>query len=314
MIECTYCKNIFPTRSALNRHQKTAKYCIQLRNVSKLIEPEEYRCDKCNKEFIRKDHYKVHIDNCEVGEKVSKKEMLKQKEREIKILNNEKEKLKEELYECRIKIAELSAKLEKESEIRDEFKQMHAKKDECIEKIAMQPKVTTNTNNTQNNILNQLPPLTITVEQLTEEAEQYFSKELFLKGQVGAADFLSEIVKRQTNGILPWIVSDKARGVFKFKDGNKEIITDIRAERLGTMVCQAIKNKNREHLESFYPERQCESDEEVEVDEEMEENKLRADRSFMELSKMGRDNKVFRKRLMSESSKECNFKVNKSKN
>ena len=43
-MECQYCKSSFLSKAVLNNHQKTAKYCILLRNAQTTI---EYECKKC---------------------------------------------------------------------------------------------------------------------------------------------------------------------------------------------------------------------------------------------------------------------------
>jgi hypothetical protein len=47
MLECKYCKNIFSTKSNLKLHQKTAKYCLKMRNEV----VKEYKCESCDKSF-----------------------------------------------------------------------------------------------------------------------------------------------------------------------------------------------------------------------------------------------------------------------
>lgn len=301
-MECEYCGNSFSTKMSLHNHQKRTKYCIKIQQKKNDELPlETMFCKWCEKQYFRKDHLKTHENICTKGEIDVRKVPISKKDKLLQIIAEKDEIIytKNELInELKIKNAELSALLKKETEMKDEFKQLHGKREECIEKIAMQPKVTTQ-NNTQNNILNQLPPLIITSEQLQVEADQHFSKELFLKGQAGAADFFTEVVKRQTNGIIPWMITDKARAVFKYKDGNKEVITDHKGEKISLMVAEAIKKKNKEHHDSFYPE---EYDSDVERDEDQEERRQsqqqRADNSFIELSKLNRDNKVFRKRII----------------
>lgn len=57
---CQYCNNSFDSKNSLKKHQKTAKYCLRLREG--YIEP-EYTCEYCDKVLSQKtdlcSHYKV---------------------------------------------------------------------------------------------------------------------------------------------------------------------------------------------------------------------------------------------------------------
>jgi hypothetical protein len=57
---CEYCNNSFANVSALNKHKKTAKYCLVLQNNEVNI----YTCNKCEKGFVRKDHLIHHRSIC----------------------------------------------------------------------------------------------------------------------------------------------------------------------------------------------------------------------------------------------------------
>ena len=47
-MECQFCKNIFSTKTNLNSHQKTAKYCLKIQGIE--VE-KKYECKWCNKLF-----------------------------------------------------------------------------------------------------------------------------------------------------------------------------------------------------------------------------------------------------------------------
>ena len=68
-MECKYCNSSFSNKNALNTHQKTAKYCLTLRNEK----PENYNCTSCGKTFSREHHLTRHIEICKIDKKVSKK-------------------------------------------------------------------------------------------------------------------------------------------------------------------------------------------------------------------------------------------------
>ena len=67
-MECQYCKNIFTTKTSLNTHQKTTKYCLILRGNEI---PSTYTCTGCSKNFARKYEYHRHLSVCNADTVVS---------------------------------------------------------------------------------------------------------------------------------------------------------------------------------------------------------------------------------------------------
>ena len=112
---CEFCKKIFTTKGNLITHQKSAKYCISIRNESL---PTKYTCTYCDKDFVPR-CFDNHMKNCTV-----------RKEKENISLKSENQSLK-------IKIAELETTVKF---LMEEKKRSQS----CIEEIAKQPKTTTN--------------------------------------------------------------------------------------------------------------------------------------------------------------------------
>ena len=93
-MECQYCKKIFTTKSGLNKPQRTAKYCLAIRNVTP---PGDFKCEVCNKAFTLEDTYKKHIIECKKNQDISKlPNLLNEKDSEIKRLEKENQQLKDE--------------------------------------------------------------------------------------------------------------------------------------------------------------------------------------------------------------------------
>ena len=68
-MECQYCKSVFSTKTSLNNHQRTARYCLKLRG-----KPSEYKykCDSCNMSFHKIFNLNRHMESCKANDKVYK--------------------------------------------------------------------------------------------------------------------------------------------------------------------------------------------------------------------------------------------------
>lgn len=297
MFNCEYCDNNFSSKSALNSHQKKTKYCLEIQQKSNPdINIGNIFCQYCNRTFTRKHTNDKHESICKNNSANSTDFLLKQlneKNIEINLLKNE--------------IIVLNTKLENETKRGDLFEKLHNRAEGCVEKIALQPK---NSTTTTTNTLN-IPNFNTTLEQLTLAATDKFDENLFLQGQIGAAKFFLDHVKLFHNGELPWIVSDKSREILKFKD-DKEVITDPKAKRLAQLVSDAIKIKNQEHYDNIYRTiKEIDDRDNLGSGDETEEDGLschdirenQADKCYVELKRLTKDNKVFRKRIIEETFK-----------
>ncbi len=312
MVICEYCNHSFSSRGSLYNHQHKTIYCLEIQKTFKPdILLKKFECKWCIKSYTRNENLLEHQIICKKNPNIDIDLIKLKYEEEIKKYKEENDNLKQKLYDSEKRCIELQARLEERTNSKEEFKELHSKREECIEKIAMQPK--SNTSNTQNTlnsqIINNLPIFNLTAKQLEEEAEEGFSLDLFLQGQVGVAKFTINIARKNHDDKLPWIVSDHVRGIFKTKDKDGNIIIDRKAQKLTEMVMEAVKKKNQEHHDSFYPKRDYKSDDErdeaeidrvgkIELDDQM-----RADDCYMDIMKMKRDNSVFMKNLIKESNK-----------
>jgi hypothetical protein len=115
-MECTHCNNTFKNKSALNIHEKTAKYCLKLRKISMI----EYKCESCKKIFSTLTNLNRHQKSCKIGDIISSKIDIIDKYKQKLIYSEEKmvffeEKmmfLQNELAKKDLVIKELHNKLE----------------------------------------------------------------------------------------------------------------------------------------------------------------------------------------------------------
>ena len=87
-MDCQYCKKTFSSKSSLNNHQKTAKYCLKLQDSN--MEIVNFKCEYCDNYFTIKQHLSNHLLACkekkdkELQEKLSKKDKeLQEKDKEL---------------------------------------------------------------------------------------------------------------------------------------------------------------------------------------------------------------------------------------
>ena len=109
-MECSYCKNTFSSKSVLNNHMKTAKYCLKLQNKEKGVNKDDIRkCNGCGKIFTTKFNFQRHIQNCDKIENMTQIISLKTENKNLIDKLDEKESLIDDL---RLQIQHLQDKLE----------------------------------------------------------------------------------------------------------------------------------------------------------------------------------------------------------
>ena len=66
--KCEYCNKTYSSKGALNKHQKTAKYCLQIQKDLNVIKDEikviTYHCIYCDKHLTSKENLNNHQRIC----------------------------------------------------------------------------------------------------------------------------------------------------------------------------------------------------------------------------------------------------------
>jgi hypothetical protein len=226
MSTCQFCKNTFSSKSILNKHQKTAKYCLSLRNIKITC---KFKCDVCNKSFSLEDSFKKHIFTCHSHPGIVKLKNLNAKYlNDINILENS-------LSQCKNENMMLSIQLrDKEAHIKELEKQMQ----EIALKAVSRP-TTTNNNKTQiNNYIQNMQP--ITQKDLVDNVPN-LTIDHIKKGVEGYAKYALEYPLKNR-----MICSDYARRKVKFKDKDGNVITDPEMSTLAVKFFESIKERNKE--------------------------------------------------------------------
>ena len=248
---CNFCLKTFTSKIILTTHQLNAKYCLKIQGVFQETEKKTpiFECINCNKIFSTKYNLNIHTKNCKTCGSVSNKDIIiKELKDQLSLKGDE---MKEQINVKDNEIIELKRKnelLESKLEI---YKSDHA----CIQEIAKQPK-TINTLN--NNKYNYLTPLVFTRTDVSDKIESQFTKDHFLDGQKGVADFTYNNLLLDDNKNCKYICNDVNRNTFiyKTKDGDFEkdykgmVLTDVIFDdvvKKSTTISNTLISKNQDN-------------------------------------------------------------------
>ena len=218
-MECQYCKNIFSNKINLNAHQKNAKYCLKLRNEENKI---MYKCQHCEKMFSNSSNLTRHTKICQ---EESKKE-IRNLEKRIKELEEENIRYKM-MVEQKDKIIE---------EQKEQINDLQNKMENIAIKAVSKPTYINNNNNSKNQIINNLVPIT---ENHFREQVEYLTIDHIKNGVEGYVQYALEYPLKDRV-----ICTDFARRKIKYKDQEGNIIDDPEMAKLSQKFFQAIEEKN----------------------------------------------------------------------
>ena len=226
---CMYCNKILSTKSSLNLHIKTAKYCIKIQEENKVkIEKQMFECEDCLKNFSTKQNLNIHYKNCK---KLEQKSIIGEKDKkiiklEINLQNVEKQKedYKEQLEKKDLQIKELQDKLER------------------IANKAIEKPTTTNNLNTLN-IASMID--FNNVDKVKDLIENKLNINHVVDGQKGLANFVKDNLLTDDTGKLLYVCTDPSRHIFKYKDSSGEVKKDVEAKKLTNYILEGgIRTKS----------------------------------------------------------------------
>ena len=291
-MECQYCKKMFSTKSILKTHQNTAKFCLKLQgNLPDTLNM--YVCTYCNESKTTKHSLGIHMNTCSANsEKV--RNLIASYMTKIENLTIKNESLSSDNIKL---ISQLSDKDELITELKLEavraelkvYKQLSESATNCVEEIAKQPKIQTQTTqNIQNNKLLNMKPFDLEDEKVKERmlgiATEFFDRNYFNEGQKGVARFTAEKLLRDTDGKLQYRCTDPSRQTFKFLTNNGDIRTDVRATLLSKLLDETVVKAFKAMVKSITPS--LTSDEFLIFSE-----------NFMQINGLSSDNSDFRSEL-----------------
>lgn len=213
---CQFCEKTYSSKSSLNKHQKTAKYCIKIQNELKdpdspEIELNLFHCKYCNKNLTSKIRLQTHQESCIAKYKhiISEKDLI--------INNNNLEN-----QELKVRIIELEAE--------NRLLREHSNNNQStINEIAKQPRVATTNNNNKILITTPVDLSQSTVQQVIQEG---FSDEYMIQGQKGIARFAYDNMLKDNQGNLKYICTDPSRQIFQYRTEEGKIQKDVKAKKL----------------------------------------------------------------------------------
>jgi hypothetical protein len=146
----------------------------------------------------------------------------------------------------------LNQKNEYESKIND----LQDKLADIAKSAVQQPKSTTTVkNNIRNNVYANMPPISdLTREYIQTQVDEHFDSNYFVEGQKGVARFAYNKLLKDEDGTLYVECTDPSRHVYRFKDQDGNIIRDLKARRLTSMIAEPVKLKSRELMMEIDPE------------------------------------------------------------
>lgn len=225
-MKCEFCLNDFSNKTSLTTHQRTAKYCLKLQNISNIG---SFICKICDKAFIRKSELLSHSKSCKKDPDIIENELLLTI-KELDKYKNFVEMLEKQIEEQKQTIKELQDKLE----------------NIAVTAVSRSNTSTTNKNIIQNNYIQNLQPVT---DETFSENISNLTIDHIMKGPIGYAEYaLGYPLKKRLMCV------DYARKKIKFKDKDGNVITDPEMTNLATKFFKSIQEKNTELILSYKEE------------------------------------------------------------
>lgn len=209
-MECVYCKHKFVSNSCLIQHQKTAKYCLKLREPTEI--DKTFICEYCKKIFTLKSSFDRHKLVCKCRGNELQIIISRLQEENISIKNH--------LQECQ----------HREQLLREDYSKV-------VDTLAKKSTVTT-INNLNMGVFDKTP------NDIKRIVDENYDRSYLVQGQKGVAKFTTKHVLENGENTRPiYVITDKSRGNGKYKISETEIVSDPKMAGLTKRVHPSIKKK-----------------------------------------------------------------------
>ena len=236
---CNFCNKKFWNKYNLDKHKKTAKYCLELQKkdisndfkdnaTSNIVSSSSlnniYKCNYCNKEYLRKDNLNTHIFKCKIRIKNESKNKEEEYINNIKLIEQYKTKYE---YIEKLNKEYLNTINEQKIRIKD------------LENLLLESKtniININSVINKDSIINNLSPLTDSF--IKDKASLLKTKDI-INGAKSLALFARDHSFKDRV-----ICTDVSRRTFIFKDENNNVIKDPK----GVKITKKFIENNKEEL------------------------------------------------------------------
>ena len=250
-MKCEFCGNEFSNKTSLNSHQKTAKYCLELRNEQVTL----YSCEHCKKGFTKPFHLQRHQEICKTIDSNTLLNLKSIKQENIELKNQhiiyKKEIENKDMIIQQQKLIIEEQKLAIKHFQDDQRKQINDLNDRIqsmAEKAISKPS-TLNQTNTTNQIINNMMP--ITDAHLQEHIQNLNSVHV----QNGASGYAKYALEYPLKDMI--LCTDFQRRSCKYKDENGNVVSDPEMTKITKRLFSAIKERNEELINEYSAELQA---------------------------------------------------------
>lgn len=232
MFSCEFCENTFMSKSGLNFHQRSAKFCLELQGKDATK-----TCAYCHKQISNRTIHECPV-KYQLDQQITK---ISSCEDEIETLRN---KFTEQASKYEAQIAELHKDYQKQiSELKAEhYKQLAEKIDHhngTLTEIAKRSSSTTSNSHNRTNIVNIYTPLDLSEQTVNAILDKHLTTDVIGDGQKGLATMLHSTLLTDENGKRKYKCTDKNRHHFQYMNSDGQIERDTKAIKLTNAMAKA---------------------------------------------------------------------------
>ena len=236
MVQCSYCSHDFSTKTSLNSHQKTAKYCLKIQETEGVEIKFLFKCKFCCKilsQQIDLDRHQLKCYSKKESDNTNKYELIinelqttiashkKEIEKKLSIKDRIIKKIR---LECEKKLSEQKLIIEEQKIIIKEFQDDQRKQNKDLtdriqsmaEKAIAKP--STLNQNTTNQIINNMMPIT------DAHLQEHIHNLNPLHVQNGASGYAKYALEYPLKDMI--VCTDFQRRNCKYKDENGNVVSD----------------------------------------------------------------------------------------
>ena len=247
-MKCEFCGNEFSNKTSLNSHQKTAKYCLDLRNEQVTL----YSCEHCKKGFTKPFHLQRHQEICKTIDANTLLNLKSIKQENIE-LKNQHIIYKKEIENKNMIIQEQKLIIEEQKlaikEFQDDQRKQNKDLTDRIQSMAEKAIAKPSTLNQTNQIINNMMPIT------DAHLQEHIHNLNPVHVQNGASGYAKYALEYPLKDMI--LCTDFQRRSCKYKDENGNVVSDPEMTKITKRLFSAIKERNEELINEYSAELQA---------------------------------------------------------